>query len=189
MRQSAISALLRAKNTVFTFKEIALMLGETQTGNMRAKISYYVRQKALYPIRRGIYAKDANYDRLELATKIVTPAYISFETVLAKEGIVFQNYQAIFTASYLSREVSCDGGMYVFKRLKDSILTNADGLENRGNYFIAMKERALDTIYINTEYYFDNLSSIDWDRCFKLIPLYENKNMMRRLDKHYKNRK
>jgi len=39
--------------------------------------------------RRGIYAKDKNYDRLELANRIYTPSYISLETVLSREGIVF----------------------------------------------------------------------------------------------------
>ena len=41
----------------------------------------------------------ADYNRLELATRIFTPAYVSFETVLAKEGLIFQYYNKITAAA------------------------------------------------------------------------------------------
>ncbi|MCX6565013.1 MAG: hypothetical protein NTW38_01080 [Candidatus Aminicenantes bacterium] len=187
MEKDAISALLRSINTVFTFKDLSLIWNETNA-DLTKKYAYrYVKTGKLYSIRKGIYAKDRNYDRLELANKIYTPAYVSFETVLAKEGIVFQRYDRIFVASYLTREISCDGQAYVFRRVKDMILLNASGIDNKETYHIASKERALlDTIYLNKNYHFDNLSSINWDECFKLLPFYDNKTMAKRLDSYYK---
>ncbi|MFW6160339.1 MAG: hypothetical protein ACOC57_04270 [Acidobacteriota bacterium] len=94
--------------------------GETNAALLKRRINYYVKNKELYSIRKGIYAKDRNYDRLELANKIYTPSYISLETVLSREGIVFQHYDQIFVVSYLTREITCDGQRYVFRKIKDA---------------------------------------------------------------------
>jgi len=102
MEKASILSILREGNTVFTFKDILLSSRE-----------------------KGIYAKDKNYDRLELANRIYTPSYISLETVLSREGIVFQHYEQIFLVSYLTREIICDGQKYVFRKIKDTILTNS----------------------------------------------------------------
>jgi hypothetical protein len=182
MEKAGLLRILRGGNTVFTFKDILLASGETNAPLLKRRISYYVKHDELYPIRRGIYAKSKDYDRLELANRIFTPSYISFETVLAKAGVVFQHYDQIFAASYLSRELACDGRKYVFRRIKDSVLTNTLGVERKGNYFIATKERAfLDMIYLNKVYHFDNLSSIDWNKCFEILAIYDNEAMARRL--------
>jgi hypothetical protein len=182
-----ISTLLRSKNTVFTFKDLALIWNETDANLAKKRVYRYLKMGKMHPIRRGIYAKDRNYDRLELANKIFTPAYISFETVLAKEGVTFQQYNQIFVASYLTREISCDGQIYVFRRMKDAVLLNSAGIEQKEDYSIASKERAfLDTIYLNKSYHFDNLSSINWEKCFEFVPIYDNKSMAIRLNSHYK---
>jgi len=187
VEKASLLNILRGGNTVFTFKDILLASGETNASRLRRRIHYYVKAKELYPIRRGIYGKDKNYDRLELANKIFSPAYISFETVLAKEGVIFQHYDQIFVASYLTREISCDGGVYDFRRLKDAVLANFLGIEIKANYSVASRERAfLDTLYLNTNYYFDNLSSIDWKKCQEILPIYGNKALAKRLDSYFK---
>ena len=186
MEKASILSILREGNTVFTFKDILLSSRETNTSLLKRRINYYVKNKELYPIRKGIYAKDKNYDRLELANRIYTPSYISLETVLSREGIVFQHYEQIFLVSYLTREIICDGQKYVFRKIKDTLLTNSLGLEKKDNYFIASRERAfLETVYLNKNYYFDNLSSIDWDRCFEILYIYENKAMEKRLNSYH----
>ena len=187
MEKNFISTLLRSNNTVFTFKELSLIWNETDFKLTKKRVYRYTKMGKLYPIRKGIYAKDKNYDKLELANKIFTPAYISLETALFREGIVFQHYDQIFIVSYLSREISCDSQTYVFRRMKDVILTNSLGIEKKGNYYIASKERAfLDTIYLNKNYHFDNLSSINWDLCFETLPIYNNKSMAKRLKSYHK---
>jgi hypothetical protein len=141
----------------------------------------------LYPVRRGIYAKDKNYDRFELATRIYKPAYISFETVLGSAGITFQYYDQLFVASYQSDEITADGQRYVFRRLKDTILLNPMGVENSSSYAIATPERAfLDVVYLNREYHFDNLSTLNWEKVDALTSLYENKKVLERVDRYYR---
>jgi hypothetical protein len=190
MEKNYILRILRSDNTVFTFKDIALIWGETNTDLAKKRIYRYVKAGKLYAIRRGIYAKDKNYDRFELATKIFTPSYISMETVLAKEGVIFQHHSQIFAASYLTRGIVADGQKYVFRKIKDSVLVNPLGIERKGNYSIATKERAfLDMLYLSKEYHFDNLTLIDWDKCFEMLAMYDNKTMAKRLNSYYKNAK
>jgi hypothetical protein len=187
MEKDYISALLRSANTVFTFKELSLIWSDTDINLTKKRVYRYTKLGKLYSIRKGIYAKDKNYDKMELANKIFTPAYISLETVMSREGIVFQHYDRIFVVSYLSREISCDGQTYVFRHMKREILTNTLNIKRKDNYYIASKERAfLDTIYLNKNYHFDNLSSINWDICFEMLPIFNNKAMAKRLNSYYK---
>lgn len=187
MEKASLLNILRGKNTVFTFKDVLLASGETNAALLRRRINYYVQAKEIYPLRRGIYAKDRNYDRLELANKIFSPSYISFETVLAKEGIIFQHYDRLFAASYLTREIMCDGGIYSFRRLKNTILTNSLGIEIKPNYSMASKERAfLDTLYLNPKYHFDNLSTLDWNKCREILPIYGNEALVIRFESYVK---
>lgn len=181
-----VKIILRSNKTVFSFKDLALRSRDTSSKNLKAQINYYLKKGDLYHIRRGLYAKDHEYNRFELATKILTPAYVSFETVLAAAGITFQYYSSIQVASYQSRTIECDGTTYVFKKLKSSILTNPAGIKLEGTYSIATPERAfLDVVYLNTRYHFDNLQELDWKKVYEILPIYENRDMEKRVDMYY----
>lgn len=185
-----LDILLRSKNTVFSTKDIALLWRETQTGTAQVRLNYYVKAGKLIRIRRGIYAKDKNYDKYEFATKIFRPSYVSFETVLGASGMTFQYYGNIFVASYIKRDIKCDGQTYSFVKIKDTILSNPKGIDQTGEYAIASKERAfLDTIYRSKKYYIDNLSPLDWDKVFEILPIYNNKKMAKTIQKYYDNYK
>lgn len=186
MKKYDILKIYKAKSTVFTTKEIALIWQETDLSLVKSRIFYYVKKNKLYHLRRGIYARDKHYDRLELATKIFKPSYVSLETVLQKEGVIFQYYKSISVVSYLSREIVCDGQKFVFHKIKPSVLLNDLGLEKKENYFIATRERAfLDVLYLYKNYHFDNLKSLDWQRCFEMAPIYDNKTLIKRLHSYY----
>ena len=106
---------------------------------------------------------------------------------MAQEGIVFQYYSTIFVATYQNKEILCDGQTYSFRKIKDTILTNAEGIDNKGSYFIASKERAfLDMLYLHKEYHFDNLAPLDFNKIFELLPLYDNKRMVKSVQRYYK---
>ena len=179
--------ILRSPKTVFTLKDVALLWGEPSTQAVRVRLSYYVSHGKLYRVRRGLYTKDKNYSKLELATRIYAPSYVSFETILSQEGITFQFYTQVSVASYLTRDIEVDGQIYSFKRIKASILTNPMGVKNKDVSSFATKERAfLDTLYIHTDYHFDNLNSLDWNKVFEVLPIYQNQRMAGRVGKLYK---
>ena len=186
MEKDYLLDLMRSKNTIFTTKDVSLLWQESDVNFVRKKLYRYIKAGKLYSVRKGVYAKDKNYEKYELATKIFTPSYVSFETVLAKAGVVFQFYGQVFVASYLTREFTIDNQVFVLKKVKDSILTNQAGIEVKENYFIASPERAfLDVVYLNKEYHFDNLSGINWDKVNEILPIYGgNKRMGAKVKKY-----
>lgn len=183
-----IEILLRSPKTVFSTKDIALLWGEKVNSNVRVRLSSYVKNRKLIRVYHGIYAKDKNYDRFELANRIYTPSYISFETVLTRAGVNFQYYGNIFVASYVTREIEADGQKISFIRIKDYVLSNTIGIEHVNDVAIAIKERAfLDRIYISKDYHFDNLDPLDWDKVFEILPIYRNKRMNKKVEECYRN--
>lgn len=182
-----MATILRSNKTVLSIKDIALMWQSVNVDTIKARLNYFVKRGDLYQIRRGIYSKGKIYNKLELATKIFTPAYISFETILAKEGLIFQYQTQITIATYLKREITIDDQVYSYKKLNYQILTNAIGVVHTDETSIACKERAfLDTLYANANYYFDNTRSLDWDKVFATLPIYNNKRLAGSVNKIFK---
>lgn len=181
-----LEVLLRSPQTIFTSKDVALMWGEESENIIKNRLNKYVKSGKLFKVRRGLFAKDKNYNRYELATRINTPSYISFETVLGSSGMTFQYYGNIFVASYIKRNMEVDGQRIEFVRMKNYVLSNTLGIENSDGYARATKERAyLDTIYRSKRYYIDNESPIDWDKVFEILPIYHNKRMEKTVKEYY----
>lgn len=181
-----LQAILRSQKTVFTPKDIALLWHDADTDAARVRLNYYVGKGDLYRLRRGLYVKSKTYEKLELATRIFTPSYVSFETILARDGLIFQYQTQITVASYLTRTIDIDNQLYSYKKMKDSVLTNSVGLLHANETSIATKERAfLDTLYINRNYHFDNTRSLDWERVLAMVSMYDNKRMIRIVHQFY----
>jgi len=181
-----LAVLLRSEKTVFTTKDIALLWGERLENAERVRLNNYVRQGKLMRVCRGIYAKDGQYDRFELATRLYTPSYISFETVLTRAGINFQYYGNVFVASYMTRELTVDGQRLTFVRMRRDILSNMNGIEHLNGYSIATKERAfLDRIFVGTDYYFDHLDVLDWDKVFAILPIYRSARLEKKVNAYF----
>ncbi len=183
-----VAKLYQSTKTVLTNKDLALIWQETNKDNLKSKIAYYVKRGALIRLTRGVFAKDKNYSKRELAASIYTPSYISFETVLRDAGMIFQYYETIFVAGPFSKTMEVCGQTITFRKLKNELLFNSSGVLFKDNYNVATPERAfLDMVYLFPGYYFDNLNSIDWDKCFELAVMYKNKQMIKRLKKYKKN--
>lgn len=182
-----LEVLLRSSRTVFSSKDISLLWGEESGLVIRKRLNKYVKAGKLVRIRRGFYAKDSGYSRFELATRINTPSYISFETVLTRTGINFQYYGNIFVASYINREIDVNGQTITFVRMKDHVLSNTNGVEHVDGIATATKERAfLDRIYVSKEYHFDNLAALDWHNVFAIVPIYNNKRLEKKVKEYFK---
>jgi len=182
-----VDILLRSSKTIFSVKDASLLWGEEKNETIKKRLDKYVRVGKLIRVRRGLYAKDKNYNRFELATRIYTPSYISFETVLTRAGINFQFYSNIFVASYVTRDIEVGDQKISFIRMKDYVLSNGIGIEHSDNIAIASKERAfLDRIYISKDYHFDNLDALNWDKVFDILPIYHNKRMNKKVEEYFK---
>lgn len=170
--------------TIFRLNDIAILTGETNFQTLNQKLNYHVRTGKLLNPRKGIYAKPA-YQKEELACTIYTPSYISFEYVLQKAGIVFQFDSRISIASYLSRSIEVENQIFVYRKLKGELLVNTDGITRQNNQVnFATAERAfLDLLYMNSEFYFDNLNPLSNDLVYKLLPIYQSKALNKRVNK------
>ena len=185
-----LEVLLLYPKAVFSTKDVAVLWSEEKESTVIARLNKYVKAGKLVRIRRGIYAKDNNYDRFELATRIYVPSYISFETVLTRGGVNFQYYGNIFVASYVTREISVGEQKISFVRMKDFVLSNTLGIENEKGYSVASNERAfLDRIYVSKDYHFDNLNILNWDKVFEILPIYQNKRMDKKVKEYFEHYK
>lgn len=182
-----LETMLRSSNTVFSTKDAALLWGEDDETTITNRLNKYAKAGKLLRVRRGIYTKDPSYNRFEMATRMYTPSYISFETVLTRTGVNFQYYDTIFVASYLTRDIEVDGQNISLVRMKGDVLSNVIGIEHRDGVAIATRERAfLDRIYVSKNYHFDNVDVLDWNKVFEILPIYRNKRMEMRVKKYYK---
>lgn len=164
-----IEVLYQTKLSVFTFKDIALLLKESNVNALKSKINYYVQVHKIKQVRKGIYCLP-DFDTEELACKLYAPTYISLEYVLQKEGVIFQYQESITSLCSLSRTVVMDEKTYVYRKIKNEILFNMIGVNRTENKSIASKERAiLDTLYMNKDFHFDNLRNLDKDLIKELL--------------------
>ena len=185
---SLIAKIYQSTKTILTNKDLALIWRENDKDALNSKIAYYVKRKALIRLTRGVFAKNKNYNSKELATSLYSPSYISFETVLREAGVIFQHYDTIFAVAKWPKTVTVDKYTITFRKLKDAVLYNSTGIVSKDNYSIATTERAfLDMIYLFPNYYFDNLKSINWEKCDEIAKIYGNKELTKRLVKYYKN--
>jgi hypothetical protein len=185
---SLITRLYQSPKTILSIKDLALLWQENNKEGLYAKTAYYVKQKALVRLTRGVFAKNKDYNPKELATSIYTPSYISFETVLREAGVIFQHYDTIFVVSKWPKTMIVNKNTFIFRKLKDSVLFNSAGIVTKDNCSVATTERAfLDMIYLFPNYYFDNLKSINWDKCDELVKIYDNKELIKRLAGYRKN--
>lgn len=182
-----IEILLRSPQTIFSTKDVVLMWGEQNESAVRVRLNYYAKTGKLIRVHRGFYAKDKNYNRFELATRIYTPSYISFETVLTREGVNFQYYGNIFVASYMNREITVGDQKITFVRMKDYVLSNSTGIEHSTGIATASRERAfLDRVYVSKDYHFDNLRSLDFHKVMEILPIYNNKRLEKKVKEYQK---
>ncbi|MDR0940628.1 MAG: hypothetical protein LBM68_00205 [Bacteroidales bacterium] len=157
---------------------------------LKLKLHYYVRTGQLLNPRRGFYAKE-NYKPEELACLLYPPTYISLEYVLQRAGVIFQYDSAITNVSYLTRKVEIEGQTFCYRKIKGEILVNTEGIIlNTNNINIATPERAfLDMLYLNKDFYFDNLHILNTKKIIRLLPLYNSQTLEKRALTLFKNDK
>ncbi len=174
--------LYKDKASVFTMQGIAMAYGMgIDRDTVKNRMIGYVRKGEILNLRKGIYAKP-DYDEKELACLLYTPSYLSLEYVLQRAGIVFQYSEEITSVGNLSRSIEIDGKVYRYRKIKGEILVNTSGIIREGNVNIASPERAfLDTLYLDSNYYFDNPSSLDKEKVLSLLPIYDSKTIEQRV--------
>ncbi len=186
-RSDFILEIYKDKRTVFRVPDIAILFPREESKNLSNRLGYYVQTNRLLNPRKGVYAKP-NYNPLELANILYTPSYISLEYVLQQAGVIFQYDSRVTSVSYLSREIKIEGNTYDYRRIKEEIIINMNGIIRTDNVNTATPERAfLDMIYLNKEFYFDNLNLLDRESIARMLPVYKSGALEKRVAKHIEN--
>lgn len=184
IKNDIILSVYKNIRTVFRLADIAMLIGETNFQSLNKKLNYCVWTGKLMNPRKGIYTKPG-YIPEELACSIYKPSYISLEYVLQKAGIIFQYDPRITSVSYLSRTIEVEGRTYILRKIKGETLVNTTGINRLENHVnIACTERAfLDLVYLNKDYYFDNLNPLNKQIVYKLLPIYQSNALSVRVKK------
>ncbi len=183
-KNNIVLAIFKDNRTVFRLKDIAMLVGESDFTSLNKKLNYAVRTGKLQNPRKGIYTKPG-YSPEGLACSIYTPSYISLEYVLQKAGVIFQYDSRITVVSYLSRNIVVENRAYAYRKIKASVLLDTTGIVRQESHInIASAERAfLDLLYLEKNYYFDNLNPLKKESVRKLLPLYQSKSLHLRANK------
>jgi|SRR3989338_2783936 len=185
MKNQLLIEIHRKPQTVFTLKEVSLLMPKLEYANIRQRMAYLAKTGAVQRLTHGIYAKD-KYNPFELANRLYAPSYISLETVLRQAGITFQHYDQIFSVSYLSRTVSVSGHTFKYHQVSKTILLDKRGVTDQGAVTIASPERAfLDAVYLYKDYHFDNLGALDWKKVFELEAFYKSQALSNRVSEYH----
>jgi hypothetical protein len=178
-----VLAIYNDQRTVFTLNDIALLIGESDFNSLNKRIHYFVGRGKLQRPRKGVYVKKG-YNPEELACKLYTPSYISLQYILQEAGVVFQFDSTITSISYLSRTVEIEENRFSYRKIKGEIMVNTNGIFRDRNINKATVERAfLDTLYLNGDFYFDNLNPLDRSFVHRLLPIYDSKALTARVKK------
>ncbi|MDO9633978.1 MAG: hypothetical protein Q7J05_02900 [Paludibacter sp.] len=187
IKNDLLFSIYNENRSVFKLNDIAMLIGETNFVSLNKRLNYFVQKGKLLNPRKGIYAKQG-YSMNELACLLYTPSYISLEYVLQQAGVVFQFNSQITAVSYLSRNIEIEGVTLAFRKIKNEVLIDLSGIVTaETGVSMATPERALlDTLYLSSHYYFDNLNSIDVNLIYRLLPIYQSKTLTKRVTKLFK---
>ncbi len=175
-----LDILHKSDKTVFSTTDLALAWGIENRNVLRVDIARAKGAKYLVAIQRGLYhIAGMKIDSLELAGKLKKNSYISFETVLAREGIIRQWYDSIFSASDRRVEIKNEHGIFSYRRLPEDVLNDRRGIVNAGTHFVATKERAVCDYFYSVGYmHLDDVSGLNLDLVREYAVIYHNSRLL-----------
>lgn len=175
-----LTKLIQTDQKIFTTQDLALLWGLNSKNTLYTTISRYIDKQILQPVSKGYYTIShlENIDRLSLITKMINKySYLSCESVLFQNGIIFQAINHLTFISSVNKSDEVLGLRWKTRQLSDKFLYNNLGITSAGGYKIADSERAVaDLLYYNPAMYFDARNLIDWDKVkFYQDNIYGNK--------------
>lgn len=172
-----LQKLVRSGKTVFTAEDLGKIFNIENKNYLKVVLTRLAKRSEIIRLRKGIYVISDDYNHFELASKLKRPSYISLETILYDNNIIFQDYSNKITSiSNNTFKEKIAGIDYLYYKVKDEILTNPIGIEMKKNYAVASAERAIcDLVYLARNIYFDNLDKINKDLIVKISKIYNKR--------------
>jgi hypothetical protein len=133
----------------------------------------------MYRLYRGLYSIKpvSELDPLLLGAQVINDyCYLSAETILVKQGIIFQQLGYYTFIGKKTKRIKIGDYKYYCRQLKDEFLYNDIGVDKTGKYNIATLERAVaDILYFNPKYHFDNPDAINFKEVKRIQSAVYNK--------------
>jgi len=163
-----INELIKTGKNIFSIKDLALIWNIKKDNTLYTTLKRYVKKGLLFRIKKGIYSITPieKLSIVEIASALVAGYhYLSCETVLQKEGIIFQSSNQLTFVSNKSLSLKFKDYIIKVRQMKDRFLYNKTGIyKDKNGVLTADCERAIaDMLYFNKNYYFDN-KNIDWKK-------------------------
>ena len=141
MKRAVLEKLENAAKDYFSVSDLEKAFG-IQRDSLYVVLSRLVSQGWLRRLGSGIYVlRTATPDLERIANQLCVPSYLSFESALARYGVISQlPYTIMFATTERTRRMQLAGVDIVYRRLKDLLFT---GFRLKAGLFIAEPEKAL----------------------------------------------
>jgi predicted transcriptional regulator of viral defense system len=167
-----IDTLLKQNRKLFHTSDLALLWQIKIPNTLYTAIKRYVQRGILKRIHKGFYStvEIEKLDPAELGIGYLHNfAYLSAESILQENGVIFQKSDYITLISNVSKKFTVDSSSFLVRKMKDEFLYQSIGLTERDGLKVATLERAVaDMLYFNPHFHFDNRKIINWKRVKKI---------------------
>src|SRR5438105_4424691 len=116
-----IEKLALSGKKVFSIEDLAVIWQVPERRKLIERIKYYVREKRLIHIAKGVYAYGADYTTFDIAQKLVPLSYLSLYTTSRMHGLIFQYYSAVYCMSLKSKTYRFGEQAYIYHRMKEPV--------------------------------------------------------------------
>lgn len=162
-----ITKLMQSGQRLFHTQDLAVLWGVEKRNSLYTTIRRYVEKGVLFPVFKGLYAtvpvSEIGAEQIGMAV-VHDYAYVSCETVLAREGIIAQAVYPLTLVAGVSKRFKIKSMEFVVRRIKPEFLFNTAGMSEAGGVLAANKCRAVaDILYFNSKYHFDAGNGLNWD--------------------------
>jgi predicted transcriptional regulator of viral defense system len=131
------------KCTLFTVSDLKVLFRESTLEYLRVKLSRWKQKGYIQSLKRGLYMlPEAHPDEFEIASRLITPSYISLETALSHYSIIpdiSARVSSITTKN--TRKFLVEKTEFSFHHIRQSLFTGFVHL--RDDIFVASPEKAL----------------------------------------------
>jgi predicted transcriptional regulator of viral defense system len=131
---------------VFSIQDLRKLFPED--AYIKTSVSRMLERGDLIQVVRGVYAKNqTDLDVEKIAAQLYYPSYISFESALAKYGIINQGrYGLTLATTRHSRQMNIAGTECVYSKLKPALFFGFDLID--GVYLASPEKAVLDELYL-----------------------------------------
>ncbi len=179
IKQNRFLSIAKLGVSVFHVDDLARIWGVNNRNTLLTSLKRYVESGLLHRLYRGLYSIKplAELEPFLLGAQVINDyCYLSGETILAKQGIIFQQVGYFTFIGKKTKRFKIGDYKYYCRQLKDGFLYNDVGIDKTGKFNLATLERAVaDILYFNPKYHFDNPDAINWKEVRRIQVAVYNK--------------